>query len=130
MPVLDAAWHQSLTNIKMQIPITRDSLKGTRIMTTVFSLSRESIADVTAALSTPSNLTARFRFSAHLSAEEDLRNMLSRRQLQGFVSLQATTRRRLEILDFGQRRTEIPRAFISIEFPVVGPAIIGATPIV
>jgi hypothetical protein len=35
-------------NIKMQIPITRDSLKGMRIMTTVFSLSRESIADVTA----------------------------------------------------------------------------------
>ena len=48
MPVLDAAWHQSLTNIKMQIPITRDSLKGMRIMTTVFSLSGESIADVTA----------------------------------------------------------------------------------
>jgi hypothetical protein len=66
MPLLDAAWHQSLTNIKMQIPITRDSLKGMRIMTTVFSLSRES----TAALSTPSHLTARFRFSAHLSPEE------------------------------------------------------------
>jgi hypothetical protein len=48
MPSLDAAWHQSLTNIKMQIPITHDSLKGMRIMTTVFSLSRESIADVTA----------------------------------------------------------------------------------
>jgi hypothetical protein len=46
--VLDAAWHQSLTNIKMQIPFTRDSLKGMRIMTAVFSLSRESIADVTA----------------------------------------------------------------------------------
>jgi hypothetical protein len=32
-------------NFKVQIPITRDSLKGMRIMTTVFSLSRESIAD-------------------------------------------------------------------------------------
>jgi hypothetical protein len=30
----------------------------------------DSIADVTAALSTPSNLTARFRFSAYLIAEE------------------------------------------------------------
>jgi hypothetical protein len=48
MPVLDAARHQSRTNIKMQIPFTRDSLKGRRIMTAVFSLSGESIADVAA----------------------------------------------------------------------------------
>jgi hypothetical protein len=48
MPVLAAAWHQSLTNFKMQIPFTRAPLKGRRIMIAVFSLSRESIADVTA----------------------------------------------------------------------------------
>jgi hypothetical protein len=47
-PVLDAAWHQSLTNTKMQVPFTRDSLKDMRLMTAVFSLSGESTAQAAA----------------------------------------------------------------------------------